>query len=201
MSSFKLSFLFTISMAAFFVFGGCSPKQLNETQDKDGMLQTEADFREKVAELRRDKKRIENAIERASRKKRETVEFLKEKGVTRSSKITDDSEIKYALKNLVSWKAEIKKYQDQVTKYDDTINSIMAMLEKLERDRLSDEVSLTDDQRVELKSIILDLEDRLDINDDDILQQMEWAEALDEENLENQTENSKSDRGNSFGAG
>ena len=174
--------LLAVCLSALLVVQGC--QQSDKPAEKDGLLKTEADFRDKVAELRRDKKRIENAIDRLSREKQKTIAFLKEKGVTSSSKITDDSEIKYALSNLVAWKAEIQKYQGQVTRYDDAINSIMAMLDKLERDRINNDVGLTDDQRVELQAIVINLQDRLDIQEDNVLQRLEWAEALDEEDLE-----------------
>lgn len=144
-------------------------------------LKTEADFRNKVAELKRDRQKLLQGIERLNREKAKTMQYLKDKGVHSSSDITDDKDIKYALNNLAGWRAEIDKLKKQVTKYDDTINSVMAMLDQLKRERIDQAVALSEEQLIDLRRIVVDLDERLEVSESDILKQEEWAKLLDEE--------------------
>lgn len=145
------------------------------------LLKTEKDFRDKVAELKRDRQKLLVAIQQLEQQKSEALQFLKEKGVNSSADITADKEITYALNNLASAKTEISNLTKQADEYDETILSIVAMLDKLKRDQINENVALSEKQLIDLRRIVVDLDDRLDINDKDILQAEERARILDEE--------------------
>ncbi len=145
------------------------------------LLKTEKDFRDKVAELKRDRQKLLVAIQQLDKQKSEALQFLKDKGVTSSADITADKEITYALNNLASAKTEVSKLTAQADEYNETILSIVAMLDKLKRDQINDKVALSDEQLIDLRRIVVDLDDRLNINEKDILQAEERARILDEE--------------------
>lgn len=169
-----------IAIAAYFVFVALKPNP-DPVVEGPVILQTEAQFRDKVAELKRDRERLLNAMQRLENRKQETLDFLRDKGVTSSADITDDKDVKYALNNLKGWKTEIEGFGTQVAKYDEAINSIVAMLDKLERERLSRDVALSEEQLIDLRKIVVDLDERLDIRDADILADEELGQILDEE--------------------
>jgi hypothetical protein len=114
--------------------GGSGNDQQSASGKTHGLLETETEFRDKLAELRMQKYKVENGIERLENLKSETVEHLNAKG----------------------------------------INS----LDKIERDRIDESVSLSKDEYKELQKIILDLNERLSV-ETDMLEEEELGKLLD----------------------
>ena len=56
------------------------------------------------------------------------------------------------------------------------------MVRKLEREQISETAGLTEEQEVELRAIVLNLDDKLKINEDDIFADAEIDALLDKEN-------------------
>ena len=55
------------------------------------------------------------------------------------------------------------------------------MLKKLERDRINESAGLTEEQEIEMRAIVMDLDDRMGISLNDILQDTEIDELLNQE--------------------
>ncbi len=148
----------------------------------DGVLRTEQEFRDELASLRMDRGRVEKGIKRLEAKKQETMDFLvNEKGIKSSDDITDDTDVRFALRELKSWKSEIANLESDLPKYDDAISSIQAMLSELERQRIHDDVALTEDQYIKLRKVVVDLRERLEMDKADPLEDEELYNMFDEE--------------------
>ena len=152
-----------------------------ESKGKTKILTTEADFRDKVSALKRDRLKLVNGIQRLNDQKAKTLQKLKDKGITSSSDIKGDKDVMYDLTNLKEWKLGIEKLESQVSKYDDAINSIVVMLDKLERERIDKSVGLNEEQLIDLRKIVVDLDERLGVSENDPLADEELGRILDEE--------------------
>jgi hypothetical protein len=141
-------------------------------------LKTTADFRTKLTEINMNRAKLVRAIEKLEKRKNETVTFLKEKGIRKVADAQGDPKAEMELQNLKGWTESIKKHNLELAKYDETIPRIEAMLQKLERDFIKDQAGLTEEQQVELKALVLDLDDRLGINDNDPLADAELDALL-----------------------
>ena len=80
-----------------------------------------------------------------------------------------------SLKEAVGY---IEKYNKEVGYYDEAISSIQAMLEKIERERIDDSISLSEDEYLDLQKVIVDLDERLNV-DTTLLEDEELGEMLD----------------------
>ena len=74
--------------------------------------------------------------------------------------------------------AQINKYNKEVGYYDDAISSIQAMLEKIERERIDESISLSEEEYLDLQKVIVDLDERLNVNTT-LLEDDELGELLD----------------------
>lgn len=145
-----------------------------------GILKTESQFRDKLAELRMQRDKVNRGVKRLENLKGETVEHLKQKGIKSGSDYLNstDPDVKYAVVNLKGWVAQIEKINKEVTYYDDAISSIEVMLDKIERERINESVSLSEDEYLDLQKIIVDLNERLEV-ETDILEDEELGKLLD----------------------
>jgi len=145
-----------------------------------GLLKTEGEFRDKLAELKIQRDKITRGITRSERLKSETVAKLKEQGVSSGAdfKNSNDPDVKKKVLSLKESVDNIKKYKKEVTYYDDAISSIQAMLEKIERKRIDDSISLSEEEYLDLQKVIVDLDERLDVNTT-ILEDEALGELLD----------------------
>jgi hypothetical protein len=86
-------------------------------------------------------------------------------GIDSSEKFlaSSNQEVKLAVINLNGWVAQIAKANKELTSYDDAIVNIEAMLDKIKRERIGDSVALSDEESLELQKIILDLNERLNV--------------------------------------
>jgi hypothetical protein len=160
--------------------GGSGNDQQSASGKTHGLLETETEFRDKLAELRMQKYKVENGIERLENLKSETVEHLNSKGIKSGEDYlkSDDADIKYAVVNLKGWVTQIAKIKKEVAYYDEAILGIEGMLDKIERDRIDESVSLSKDEYKELQKIILDLNERLSV-ETDMLEEEELGKLLD----------------------
>lgn len=149
--------------------------------DQNKILTTEQDFRDKITELRIQREKVERGIKRLELRKTETLQYLKDKGIRSSADVTDDTDVMYALRNLKGWKVEIEKLQEDTKNYDEAISSIEVMLDEIERKRINKEVALTEDEYLEMRKIVKDLNERLGLDVNDVLAEEELSRILDEE--------------------
>ncbi len=128
--------------------------------------------------MQRDK--VNRGVKRLENLKAETVGHLKQKGINSGSDYLNstDPDVKYAVVNLKGWVAQIAKIKSEVTYYDEAISSIEVMLDKIERERINDSVSLSEDEYLDLQKIIVDLNERLEV-ETDFLEDEELGKLLD----------------------
>ncbi len=141
-----------------------------------GFLKTEEEFRTKLAELRIEQNKMERRKKLMVERKDVIVTELKEKGITSTSDISD-KEIKYKINNLKASVADIKTVDKSIDRYQEGINAIEAMLTKLEQERISGEVAISDEKAEELGKMLIDLDEEL-IEDDNILEDEALRELL-----------------------
>ena len=160
--------------------------RLNGQPDKPdlptGLMQTETEFRDKLTELNMRKNEVINGVERLEASKKETIDFLREKGIGSGDAYlkSDDRDVKLAVLSLEKYVKQIQKTKENVANYDDAIARIRSMLDQFKRDRIVDSVALTDDQKFELEKIIVDLNERLAV-ETDVLKDEELKAILDAE--------------------
>lgn len=153
--------------------------------DAGGLMRTEAQFRDKLTSLNMDKRKIESAVKLLEASKSETVDFLKDQGISSGDDYlkSDSSEIKLAVLNLKKDINAIKKSKQNIATYDSAISRIRSMLDQIKRDQISDLAALTDQQAIDLETIIVDLDERLavetDIFEDDELKKLLDLEMTD----------------------
>lgn len=159
---------------------GCGPQQ-KPVAKGERPLSSEQEFRDKLAELRMQREKSVRAVTRLEERKAATVAFLKEKGVKSAADVAQDTSLKYAARELKGWSEEIDKLQAEVGHYDQAIQAIEAMLTELERKRISESVALSEDEYLKLRKIVLDLNDRLEVDKQDVVEDAELDELLKEE--------------------
>lgn len=149
-------------------------------------LKTEADFRGKLAEIKMDKDKAMRAIKKLEARKQENVDYLKEKGIRKVADAKGNPDAEMALNNLKGWTESIASLQAQLSHYDNAISRIDGMLKKIERDLINESAGLTEEQEIELRSIVRDLDDRLGIGENDIFRDAELDALLEKEFGEDQ---------------
>jgi len=141
-----------------------------------GFMNTPEEFHKKLAELRIEQEKMERRKELMTEKKDKIVAFLKEKGVTSTSDISD-ADVKYKISNLKTHVNDIKVVDKSIDKYQEAINAVESMLAKLEQQRLSDEVNIPEEKAKELSIMLLDLDEKLSV-DQDLLEEEALRELL-----------------------
>lgn len=155
-------------------------RQVVQEPQEEGFLKTEGQFRRKLAEMRMDRDKLVRRKELMVKRKSETVDFLKEKGITATSNL-EDSDVKYAVNNLKRAVADIKEVDKNVARYDDSITAVEAMLVKLEQERIANEVAVSDETKIELSAMLKNLDDQLLGEELDIFAEEELRDLLGEE--------------------
>ncbi len=159
---------------------GCTPKGPVQAQG-EGPLKTEQEFRDKLAELRMQREKSARAVARLEERKVETVAFLKEKGVKSAADVAQDTNLKYAARELKGWSEEIEKRKQDLVSYDEAIKAIETMLKELERKRISEMAAMSEEDYIRLRKIVLDLNDRLEVDKQDVIADEELDLLLKEE--------------------
>ncbi len=151
--------------------------QNNDKQpNSSGFLKTEEEFRTKLAELRIEQEKMGRRKKMMVERKDEIVEALKEAGITSNSDITD-KEIKYKVTNLKTAVAGIKVVDKSIDRYQEGIDAIEAMLTKLEQERISGEVAISDEKAEELGKMLIHLDEQL-TEEESILEEDALRELL-----------------------
>jgi len=145
--------------------------------NEGGLLQTEEQFREKLAELRINRQKLLNRKKLMEERKAETVAFLKDKGISSESDLSD-KEVRYAINNLKLAVADLKVVETSAKKYTDTIASVEAMLTNIEQRALADDVAISDDEKIEMSALILHVDDELLGDEPDIFEDEKLRELL-----------------------
>ena len=152
------------------------PNEKNDGPNNSGFMTTEAEFRTKLAELRIEQDKMRRRKERMIENKDEIVQELKDKGITSTSEITE-RDVKFKVANLKKAVSGIKVVDKSIDKYQDGIDAIESMLTKLEQDRLSKDVEISEEKAEELSIMLLDLDEKL-TEDDDVLEEEALRELL-----------------------
>lgn len=144
------------------------------------ILKTESQFRDKLAELRMQREKVERGLKKLEMHKSETIDYLKEKGINSGKDFLDseDNDVKYAAGTLKGWSAQIKKTKTEIKYYDDAISGIKAMLDRIERERINESVELSEEESISLQKIVVDLNERLKV-DLDVVEEEELGKLLD----------------------
>lgn len=148
----------------------------NDGPNNTGFLKTEAEFRTKLAELRIEQNKMGRRKELMIENKDEIVSELKSKGITSTSDISA-KDVKYKITNLKKAVKGIKDVDKSIAKYQEGIDAIEAMLDKLEQDRLSAEVAISEDKAKELSIMLLDLDEKL-TEEENLLEEQELRDLL-----------------------
>lgn len=141
-----------------------------------GFLKTEEEFRTKLAELRIEQEKMQRRKKLMVERKEDIVKELKDKGVTSTSDISG-KDVKFKISNLKTAVKDIKVVDKSIDRYQEGIDAIEAMLTKLEQERLSGEVAISEEKAKELGIMLLDLEDKL-IEEENILEEEALRELL-----------------------
>lgn len=168
---------------------GCQPEQVPE---KDGMAipETESEFRDKMAEYKIQRQKVLSRIKRVERRKAEQMNYLEAKGIQSPSDIDPtDADTKFALKNLKAWNDELKRYQKEVLNYDEVISGIQAMLQKIERNQIREDVIISDEDYVNLKTLVRLLNEDLEIDRSDPVEDQELIDLFTSEKKQRDDDN------------
>lgn len=150
----------------------------DDGKNTTGFLKTEAEFRRKLAELRMEQDKVQRRKALMGERKQETIDYLKEKGITSTSNL-DDKDVKYAVNNLKQMVSDEKGLDKIVDRYEEGIVAIEAMLKQIEQQRISAEVALSDEKAEELNIMIRDLDEKLGGEETDLLEEEKLRELLD----------------------
>ncbi len=152
-----------------------SPKPAVE--ERNGLM-TEAQFRDKLAEFRMERDKLERHLKQLEERNQAAITKLKELGITKVADAQQNPEAEMAISSLKSSTELIKDLQPQFEKYDSAISRISGMLDKLDQDRIHSEVKMSEDQEVALRSIIREIDDALGIGTADPLRDAELDALL-----------------------
>ena len=144
------------------------------------VLKTEEDFKNKLAALRMDREKLSQRKKLMEERKQETVQFLKDKGVTATSDLSD-KDVKYAISNLKQYITDLKDVDKNVSRYTNAINAVEAMLTKIKQQSIADEVNISDEKKIELSAMIKGLEDKLIGDEPDFIEEEKLRKLLGDE--------------------
>ncbi len=160
---------------------GCRPTPVSQADSSTRLPRTEKEFRDKLAGLRMQKEKLDRGIQRLEDKKQETVDYLKSKGVTAETEISGKPDLEYAVRNLKGWVDEIKTLKLDLGKYDQAIAAIETMLDEIERKRVTSSVAISEEDWIKMESIVIDLNEKLDMGGSEFLRAGETKELLESE--------------------
>ena len=172
-----------LAFAAYFFYSTKQPVVV--TQEVGSFMRTEAEFRDKLTSLNIDKNKVENSRKRLTAIKKATVVELRDMGIKSGDDYlkSDDRATKLKVLELQSTINDIKRADGNIEMYESAIDRIRSMLARFERERVSESAALTEAQAVELDEIIMDLDDKLEV-ETDIFEDEELKNLLDSEMVE-----------------
>ena len=153
-----------------------------EQKETTGFLRTERELRDKLAEFQLQRNEVTTRIERLEEGKMKALEKLKTKGVKSSSDLDlTDKEVKGWVKEISSSRKSIKLLEESADRYTEAISRIEARLDDMLRKEITESVAISEEDDLELRRIVADVEDHLGLDQDDVIQEEEWAKILDDE--------------------
>jgi len=169
----------------FYIYSTSGPPADTDPQPSGSFSRTEAQFRDKLTALNIDKNKVVNSVKRLDAIKKEVVADLRSKGIKSGADYfkTEDQATKLKVLELQKTIKDIKKGEATIATYESAIERIRSMLAKIERERVSESASLTEAQAIGLEEIIVDLDEKLEV-DTDIFEDQELKELLDQEMVE-----------------
>lgn len=188
MGTFQKAVLLILALVGCFVcyylYSAASPKPAPDPQAKNRnqLMTTEAEFRDKLTELNMRRDKVQRGIKKLTKLKSEAIQALRDQGIESGQDYlkSDNTDVKLAVRNLKEYSEKITKVENEVAYYDDAIKRIRVMLDRFERDRIGDSIKLSEDDAFELQKIILDLDERLEL-ETDVLEDDELSKLLDDE--------------------
>lgn len=168
---FSLLLALTLGLV-FIFFSRAEPKK------QAGLPSSVVEFRDKLAEYRMEREKLERSIKKLEDGKTKAIETLKKNNITKVAEVKGNFEAEVALKDLKASTEKIDDLKSQFAHYDKAISRIEGILNKLERDRVHSEAKLTESQEIELRSIVKKLDEDLDIGKDDPLIDAELDQLL-----------------------
>jgi hypothetical protein len=175
-----LLFAALVSGIYLYATGDLKLGNVTETETEGEFLKSEEQFRNKLAELRMDREKLIRRKKLMEDRKAETISFLKEKGITSESDLSD-KDVKYAINNLKVAVADVKEVEKNVLKYDDAIAAVEAMLVKMEQEAIANEVAVSVEKKIQMSAMIKELDDKLIGDEPDIIEEEKLRELLDNE--------------------
>ena len=177
-----LGLLLGAGVLLYFIYLPPDPGMTNQQETSSGLMKTETEFRDKLTELKMRRDKVHRGIKKLTELKKDAVELLRSKGINSGQDFlkSEDKDVKFAVKNLKEYKIQIEKVEKEVEFYDEAIDGIRVMLDRFERERIGDSISLSEKDSLELQKIIVDLNERLEV-DTDILEDEELSKLLDDE--------------------
>jgi len=88
---------------------------------------------------------------------------------------------KYAVRNLKRYVADMNGMDETIKSYDKPIAAIEAMLKRIEQDQIAAEVAISDEKAEELGVMLLDLDERLGVEETDMFEEEELRQILSSE--------------------
>jgi hypothetical protein len=161
-----------------YLFWTLNPKSANEPQEPAGALVSEAPFRDKLAEYRMERDKLERHIAQLEAGKEKALEVLKRNNIQKVADAKGNSDAEVAIQNFKSSTEKINDLKTQFAYYDNAISRLSGMLDKLERNRIHSEVKLSEDQEIELRAIVKRLNEELEIGQNDPLLDAEVDQFL-----------------------
>ena len=149
---------------------------------------TEQDCRNKLTQLKMKRDKVKRAITVLERQQAENFEYLNEAGIAKVADAAGNAEATTTLNNVKLIKNLIEKRNEEVALLDDTITRLDGMIKKLRQDNLDQSVALTEDQMIELIAIQKELDDKLNIDENDIFADAEIDALLQAEREKSQDE-------------
>lgn len=168
--------------------GGLSPKLNADNDSTDTTSLTEQDCQNKLTQLKMKRDNVKRAITVLERQQAENFEYLTEAGISKVADAAGNAEATTTLNNVKLIKNLIEKRNEEVALLDDTITRLDGMIKKLRQDNLDRSVALTEDQMIELIAIQKELDDKLNIDDNDIFADAEIDALLQAERDKSQDE-------------
>ena len=165
--------------------------EIQVAQDKltsDEPLVTEAELQNQLTALQMRRQKWVNKIEYMEKSRDETLQSLKDKGIREKADAKGDPEALMALQSLKGWMSGITESRTHLESIDSTIPRIKAILDKMQRERLTESIRLTEDERIDLRAIEMELDDRLGVDENDIFGDQEIDDLLKKANEENGVE-------------
>lgn len=162
---------------------GCQ-KQVAKTDDDEitGFYETTKEFKDALTKCKLERDAIAQSLQHLETRKRETVQELKDLGVSSAADAFNDDKTQLLVNSLETLVKKTKRLESDIERYDQAIIRIEAKLKELEIIELSNDVGLSDEQSMELSRTIIDLNEQMGIKESPtLLDELELERLLEEE--------------------